>query len=61
MTWPLKERLPYGHRGPCQFLLVILILLIILGAIRLCPKDHEQEHESTIAMVGGLWNNETLS
>ena len=41
MTWSVKERLHYEHARFCQFAVVLLILIIILGAIVAFRKDQE--------------------
>jgi hypothetical protein len=65
MSLAAEEPLPYGRGGICQFLLMILILLMIFpeGDDFSQDQEHDQDHEqeadiSRIARAGALWNNE---
>jgi hypothetical protein len=58
MTWLLKERLPYGQGGSCQFLLLIMIFPERADFSPDQEHDHEQEQEYSIATPPCLWNNE---
>jgi hypothetical protein len=42
---PVEERLPYGRRRFCQFLLLIVILLMIFGDLDDFSQDQEQDQE----------------
>jgi hypothetical protein len=47
IPWAIEERLPYGHRRSCQFLLLILILLMIFpkGDDFSLDQEHDQDQE----------------
>ena len=62
IPWPVKERLPYGRDRFCQFLLLIMLLLMIFPErddfAQDQEQDHDQEQEYSIATTDALWNNE---
>ncbi len=45
MTLAVEERLPYGQRGFCQFLLLILIVLMIFPVRTDFSQDQEQDQD----------------